>query len=113
MSIGFALFTFIQFLAGSIFVTVCQTLLENKLVSGLEGKIQGFDPSAIANQGATSLRSIVSADELPLVLEVYNNSLRYIWYIALALSVLVFLASFGMEWKSVKGEKTSNTPERA
>lgn len=102
---GVSLITFIQFLSGTIFVTVSQTLLENKLISGLEGKVQGLDPSAIANQGATSLRQLVSADQLQFVLNVYNDALRNIWYLSLGMACLVFLGSFGFEWKSVKDEE--------
>ena len=105
VAIGLTLLTFVTFLSGSIFVTVCQTLLENKLVTGLAGQISGFDPGAIANSGATSLRNLVPADQVPLVLQVYNDSLRSIWYVGIALSVLVFIAAFGFEWKSIKGEK--------
>ena len=86
-------------------MTVCQSLLVNKLALGLAGKVKGFDPSTIANQGATSLRDVVAADELPLVLDVYNNALRDIRYVALALAVVVFISSFGFEWKSVKKGK--------
>ena len=92
-------------------MTVSQSLLANRLISGLEGKIQGFDPSAIANQGATSLRQLVSPDQLQLVLNVYNDALRDIWYLALALSCLVFLSSFGFEWKSVKAESKAEKPK--
>ena len=105
-AIGITLLTFISFLSGSIFVTVCQTLLVNKLAAGLAGQISGLDPSAIANSGATSLRNLVPAEQVPFVLQVYNEALRSIWYVGVALSALVFLSSFGLEWKSIKGEKT-------
>jgi hypothetical protein len=105
ISIGLSVLTFIQFLAGTIFVPVCQTLLENKLVSGLTGQIPGLDPSSIASQGATLIRDLVPPDRLPAVLEIYNDSLRPIWYVGVAMSALAFVGSFGLEWKSVKGPK--------
>ena len=100
-----SLLTFLQFVGATIFVTVGQTLVENKLVSGLQRRIQGFDPASIANSGATSIRQTVPPEKLPLVLDVYNDSLRAIWYLCLALSCLVFASSFGLEWRSVKGER--------
>ncbi|MCJ1379800.1 hypothetical protein MMC17_002903 [Xylographa soralifera] len=111
VAIGISLLNFIQLLGGTIFVTVCQNLLENELIMGLTGKIPNFDPASIANQGATSLRQLVPADKLPLVLDVYNDSLRSVWYVALALSCLVFIGSLGLEWKSVKKNKKQETAQ--
>ena len=105
VSIGLSVLNFFSFLAGSIFVTISQTLLENKLVKGLEGIVPNLDPSTLANGGAGALRGEVSADMLPTVLAVYNDSIRSIWYLALALACLILLASFGVEWKSVKKPK--------
>lgn len=88
-------------------MTVCQNLLQNKLIAGLTGRIPNFDPASVANQGATSLREAVGADELPFVLEVYNGSLRSVWYLALGLCCLILIGSLGLEWKSVKKDKTN------
>lgn len=105
VTIGLSLLNFISFLGGTTFVTVSQTLLENKLVDGLSGIIPDLDPSTLADGGATSLRSMVSEDKLPAVLDVYNESIRSIWYLGLALSCLIFVASLGMPWMSVKKDK--------
>ena len=100
---------FVSFLGGTVSVTVAQTLLENRLVQGLKNLIPNLDPSTLADGGATTLRSMVSADKLPAVLEVYNESIRAIWYFALAMSCLMLLASLGMEWKSVKKGKKNTS----
>ncbi|MCJ1435674.1 hypothetical protein MMC27_005049 [Xylographa pallens] len=110
-AIGISLLSFVQLLGGTIFVTVCQNLLENELIMGLTGKIPNFDPASIANQGATSLRQLVPADKLPLVLDVYSDALRTVWYVALALSCLVFVGSLGLEWKSVKKNKIQGSAQ--
>lgn len=113
ISVGITLLTFVQFLAGTILITVCQTVLENGLATGLVGKIPNFNPGSIASQGATSIRQLVPPDKLPLVLEAYNDALRPIWYIAIGLSGLIFLSSFGFEWKSVKKAKKPITDNEA
>jgi len=105
-SIGLSVLQFGSFLGGTVFVTVSQTILENQLVKGLAGIMPDLDPSTIANGGATSLRNMVSSEELPVVLGVYNDSMKSIWYLGLALACWVFLASFGMEWRSVRKEKS-------
>ena len=103
--LGLSLVNFFSFLGGSIFVTVSQTLLQNQLVQGLKPIIPNLDPSTLADGGATTLRSMVSKDKLPAVLDVYNDAIRSIWYLTLGLACLIFLASLGMEWKSVKKGK--------
>lgn len=102
--VGITLVAFIQFLGGTVFVTVSQVLLESRLINGLNGKVS-LDASAISSGGATSLRSEVPENELPFVLQVYNKSLTDVWYLALALSCLIFLSSWGFEWRSVRTEK--------
>ncbi|KAG8525366.1 uncharacterized protein KY384_009010 [Bacidia gigantensis] len=102
ISVGLAVLNFFSFLGGSVFITVSQTVLEENLNQGLGKIIPDLDSSTLANRGATSLSSMVSTDKLSQVLDIYNHSMRSIWYLALALSSLIFMASWVMEWKSVK-----------
>lgn len=113
VSIGLSLLQFINFFSGAAFVTVSQALLENKLISGLKDIIPDLDPSTISGAGATALRHIVSAEELPVVLAVYNDSIRSIWYLGLGLSCLAFVASWGLEWRSVKTKKEVEDRDKA
>ena len=103
--IGISVINFFQFLCSSVFVTVSQVLLEDQLINGLDGKVQ-FDPDTISSGGATSLRTEVPPDQLGFVLNVYNRSFVSIWYLAFGLACLVFVSSFGLEWKSVKKEQS-------
>lgn len=89
-------------------MTVGQALLEDGLVKRLRPILPDLDPSSLANGGATSLRNMVSAEQLPLVLEAYNASIKSIWYLALGLGCLVFVVSWGMEWKNVKPQKSKS-----
>ncbi|KAG2165707.1 hypothetical protein JADG_005446 [Aureobasidium aubasidani] len=113
VSIGLSFLQFITFFAGSTFVTVSQTLLENGLVSGLRDILPDLDPSTISGAGATAIRDMVSLDQLPVVLRVYNDSIRSIWYLGLGLSCLVFVASWGFEWRSVKAKKQGEDETKA
>ena len=105
VSIGLSIINLANFLGSTIFVTVAQALLQNRLVAELEPLLPGVDLSKIANSGAAFLRDATTPELLPAVLGAYNNALRGVWYLALGLSGLVLLASFGMEWKNVKGDK--------
>ncbi|KAI1877339.1 hypothetical protein JX265_003347 [Neoarthrinium moseri] len=105
VAIGLSLLNFVNFLGGTIFVTISQTLLQTQLVRELGGLIPNLDASTLGNGGATSLRSSVPPDMLYVVLDKYNNSMRSIWCLAGALAGVGFLGSLGMEWKSVKVKK--------
>ena len=102
--VGISLLQFQSLLGGTIFVTLSQTLLQAKLTSGLAKALPGFDTKSLSNGAATAIRNVPS-DQLSIVLKVYNDSIRSIWYLAIGLAGLALLASFGMEWKSVKAEK--------
>ena len=111
ITIGLSLLNFVNFLGSTIFITASQTLLETRLIKGLRGIISNLNAATVSNGGATSLRTLVTKDKLPLVLRVYNDSFQGIWYLALGLACLSLVASFGMEWKSVKTKK-SETDEK-
>jgi hypothetical protein len=102
VSVGLSFLQFIAFFSGSTFITVSQTLLENGLVSGLKDVLPDLNPSTISGGGASTVRNLVSSDQLPVVLAVYNEALKSVWYLGLGLACLVFVASWGFEWKSVK-----------
>jgi hypothetical protein len=105
VSVGLSIINLANFLGSTIFVTVAQALLQNRLVAELEPILPGVDLTKIANSGAAFLRGATPPEILPAVLGAYNNALRGVWYLALGLSALILLASFGMEWKTVKGDK--------
>ncbi|KAI5197928.1 MFS general substrate transporter [Aureobasidium subglaciale] len=113
VSIGLSFLQFITFFAGSTFVTVSQTLLEHGLVSGLWDILPDLDTSMIAGAGATAIRDMVSTEQLLAVLKVYNDSMRSIWYLGLGLSCLMFIATWGFEWKSVKSKKEGESEVKA
>lgn len=102
--IAMSILNFVLSLGGSVFITVSQTLLEQKLGQKLPAIVPGIDITRLASSGATSLRDSVSPDKLDLVLEAYNDSMKSIWYLGLALAGAAFLASLGLEWRSVKNK---------
>lgn len=53
----------------------------------------------------------MAPEYLPLVLEVYNDAMKDIWYVGIGMAGLALLASLRFEWKSVKGEKKTEEEE--
>jgi hypothetical protein len=111
VSIGLSIINLSNFLGSTIFVTVGQALLQNQLVKKLKPVLPNVNLDDLTQNGASSIISSVSGDQLPAVLRAYNDSLRSVWYLALGLAALVFLASFGMEWRSVKGHNSTSNDE--
>jgi hypothetical protein len=108
-SIGLSVINLTNFLGSTVFVTVGQALIQSRLVKSLRPILPDVDLSSLARGDAISIRNLASSDQLPAVLSAYNDALRGVWYLSLGLSCLVLLGSFGMEWKNIKGKKTSDS----
>lgn len=98
---GVSLVFFCQGIGGAISVAIGQNVLSNKLISGLSG-INNVSPHEVANTGATDLRNVFSADQLPEVLRIYNHALVQVFYIAVAYACAALLGAVIMEWKTLK-----------
>ena len=101
---GVALMFFGQSFAGSVFITVAQNILSNRLAKQLTG-IPNFNPKEIVNIGATDLRKIISPEYLESVLVAYNSSLRDVWFLVTALACVSVIGAATMEWRSVKAKR--------
>ena len=109
--IGITIITFAQFLGGSIFVTVCQAVLSNTLRAQLSSKIPGLDVGKLSQTGATDLSQLVPKDKLPVLLVAYNEALVNVFYCALAVSCVAFVASFFLEWRTMRKDPESADAE--
>ena len=108
LPIGVTIVTFAQQLGGSIFVSVCQAVLSSTLSARLKNQIPGFNAAQLSNTGTTDLSLLVPNDKLPVLLEAYNVAIVNVFYCALAVSGVAFIASFFVEWKSMR-EKPNPT----
>lgn len=100
--IGTTIIAFAQFLSGSISVSVCQAILSSTLSAQVSTKIPGFDAAKLSGSGATNLARLVPKDKLPVLLAAYNVAIVNVFYFALAVSCVAFVATFFFEWKTVK-----------
>ena len=104
VSTGVSLNFFSQLVGGAIFISVGQSVLVNRLISGLSN-IPGFDPAIVVNTGATEIKSVVGAEHLELVKVAYNHALTKVFEVALILSCLTIIAALAIEWRSIKADK--------
>ncbi|CAF3591051.1 hypothetical protein FGSG_11092 [Fusarium graminearum PH-1] len=101
-TVGLSVLSFLGFLSGTVFITVAQTLLQGQLDSKISQYFPNIDIEQLSNSGAASIRNLVSEDKMNIVLDAYNDSMRSIWYLALAMGAASLVVSFGFEWKTVK-----------
>jgi hypothetical protein len=96
IALGSALVLFWQTFSGTIWVSVAQSVFQNKFKVNLE-KIPGVDPEAILSKGVSAFREFTPAAQLPAVLEAANHALQRNWIMVGVLGAVAFLAVFGME----------------
>lgn len=106
--IGTAAVVASQSFGGAIFVSVGNTILQNEVKSSsMSGQLPGIDIQAVLDAGATGFRSVVTADQLPALLEAYNGALQKVFIAAIPVIGLAFISSLFLEWKSVKPQEST------
>lgn len=105
MPSGNAIAIFFNTLGGAISISIAQNIFSNKLVSSIRSDASGVDPATIIAAGATHIKDVVSADQVPAVLQAYNTAVTSAFVLPIATSCIAFLCSLVVEWKSVKGKK--------
>jgi hypothetical protein len=66
---------FFQYFGATVIIAVGETIFEQTLVPALLKYAPGVNPKLVVHSGATTLRTIVSAAELPGVLQAYNTAI--------------------------------------
>ncbi|KAM0151564.1 hypothetical protein ACHAPG_008151 [Botrytis cinerea] len=106
--IGTAAVVASQSFGGAVFVSVGNTILQNQLKASYDsGQLPGVNIQAVLDAGATGFRSVVDADQLPALLEVYNGALHKVFIAAIPVTGLAFVSSLFLEWKSVKTQEST------
>jgi MFS family permease len=88
-----AIMIFFQTISGAIFVSVGQTLFANKLVEAVPKYAPGVDPAKVVATGATQLKDVFSATDLPGVIKAYMEGLKDAYALGIALAGCAVLAS--------------------
>ena len=70
--IGTTIIVFTQFLSGSVFLAIAQSIFQGRLRELLSLYAPAEDAGAIIAAGATTVRDLVAAADLPQVLHAYN-----------------------------------------
>ncbi|KAI9706192.1 MAG: hypothetical protein M1820_004953 [Bogoriella megaspora] len=105
---------FFQSMGGAIFVSASQTAFENELIKRLIQRGTGISGQEVTAIGATGLRQAFTDPEvLEQVRLSYNDGLRVVWALCVALAGVAFLISLAMPWTNLKTVKRNEQAEKA
>ncbi|OGE48067.1 hypothetical protein PENARI_c033G09401 [Penicillium arizonense] len=107
---GIAIITFAQSLSGAIFISVAQTVFENRLVASISTYAPKVNPSALIEGGAANLSQRLSKEVLPSVLYAYNIAATQTFYVSVIAALLSFVGAGLVQWISMK-EPQKRDPE--
>ena len=107
ISVGMSLVVFFQTFGGALFLAVADTDFTSSLVKALNNISPPVNTEAIIVAGATGFRKILTAENLPPVLEAYNQALVNTFYLGAGGAVAMFIFAWGLGWKSVKKPKVA------
>lgn len=101
--IGIAATFFAREMGGAIFVAVAQNLLQSKLAAQLSAIPQLHNiASHLAHAGASEIRQGVDPDQVGLIAQAYNASLRDTWYLATACAAAMIAPFALIRWINLK-----------
>ncbi len=106
-----AILIFTQTLGGAVFLNIANTIFDSSLRSKLLEHVPSLDLDKIIAAGANGFRPLVSADELPGVLQSYSDSLALVFWISVATACCVCVLAWGMGWKDLRETARGSDPE--
>jgi len=97
--IGLAVVLFCQNLGPTTFISVAHSVLLHKLTMDIRKRLPGIDPREILHSGATELRRLVDAADVPVLLDIYNSALTRTFVVAavMAAASVVGLVGIGLQ----------------
>lgn len=86
-----AILLFCQTIGGAFMVSAAQAAFVNVLVRDLPSRVPGVDPASVVKTGATDLRNVFSADQIPGILVAYMSGLKIAFAIGLTSTGVAFI----------------------
>ncbi|KAJ0304933.1 hypothetical protein COL516b_005716 [Colletotrichum fioriniae] len=115
VSLGTSSLILAQTLAGSIFLSVAQSLFQSRLLVELAAQAPEVDAQFVVGHGASGIKAMVAqkyGDAAAVgVLGAYNHALRACFLLCIVLSCLTGIGALGTEWKSVREDTPKDTAD--
>lgn len=88
-----AIIIFFQTLGFTIFVAIGQSLFTNQLVLSVPKYVRGIDTALVVTTGATDIRRVFPAEQVPGIIHAYMDGLKNAYALAIAVAGISFLVS--------------------
>lgn len=109
IAIGGALVLFASPLSGSIFISVCNSIIRNSFLNSLrKAALPGVDPALLLSVGVTEVIEKVPKTVIHEVILMYHDALVNVFILCMPLLGLSLLSALPMEWKKVESEKVKD-----
>lgn len=99
-----AMVLFFQTIGGAVFISAGQAGFSNKMLHKLPVYAPTVDRALVLVTGATDLRNVFTAEQIPGILTAYMEGLRVPFAIAIACGCVTFFLSFAPRWENIKGK---------
>lgn len=93
---------FFQVLGGAFSISAAQSAFVNRMISTLATGAPGVDPAVVVATGATQLRHVFPADQLPGVIAAYMQGIKATFAVATGMVGIAFLTSLLVPWKRLQ-----------
>jgi hypothetical protein len=93
-------------LGGSSFISAGQAAFVNTLLSRLPTTAPGVDPLDVVATGATDIRPIFSAAQVPGILEAYMGGIKLALILPIAATGIAFVVSAFSKWQKLPSSAT-------
>lgn len=90
-------------LGGSFGLSAAQAALANVIISTLATSAPDINPQIVLETGATQLRDVFNAQEIPGVLIAYMHGIKATFAIAIGMAGIAFIVSGMNSWKRLHG----------
>ncbi|CAG8960295.1 hypothetical protein HYFRA_00012815 [Hymenoscyphus fraxineus] len=99
-------------MSGAVFLAIGQAVFESRLTGNLGRVVPETVVEKVLSTGATGLKSVVDAENLPVVLQAYSESITQVFYIAAAAPVIGFMVLLGARWTRLKKKDAKEETEK-
>ncbi|KAA8642751.1 hypothetical protein EYZ11_007944 [Aspergillus tanneri] len=103
-----AIILFYQTLGGAFFVSAAQSAFVNTMIAKLPNTAPGVDAATVVATGATELRTIFAASQVPGILVAYMAGIKVAFAIAIGGAGIAFVASLFSNWRRLGSEALKN-----
>lgn len=97
-----ALLMFFQTMGGALAVSAAQSAFSNELVKSLARNVPSVNPGQVIAIGATEIRKVFTAEQIPGVIGAYMDGLQVAFIFTIALFGLSTLVALATPWTNIK-----------